>query len=1225
MNSVRLRFSSKLLLLIRLSLTPHFFLLTAADQYLEPAGCYLENTSTPDLNASVHINSAMTVKACVSRCKEMYYKVAGLQNGNFCSCGSSFGSFGPGECLIPCLGDNNEICGGSNANSIYFTGFNRPGPPGSLKSRDSSTAYLSVEWTSPPIPNGKIDKYKVNTSFVRSMALSPQLEPVETRLQRTPPSRDARDTRDHRLQMESITSFLSSCPRGSSLGVHIIPVFSYSGSLSKQEHEVTYQSSTTKADMLDSKPGTKYNVSVFAINEKGEAGVPISQLLWSRVGNPPEPEVPRILARSARTLTVALSPVEPTNGPLSAYHVVVIDESSPVVFQKEQLTDYAAAQEKGIPFWIAAEIQPGDLPPKFVVGNGQWYGRFFNAPLSRGRDYHVVLGTVSTLNGETRSTYPEATHEQHHHLGPLPAQGRDEGGELVNQESAVELRRRLREQERRRMETEQDVFLYGNEPSEFSSLTVVLLVAVVITGALLLFALAAFVVIRRYFGKRANLTRAALAAARRRRERGMASSSAENGFRRGSDDQELTVTHNSINDIDSVEHSYVSEAYLEEEDEFVTSSLVDQLRGIRKKVWNVPRHQLAIDQEKRGIQVPAAIHTIALKELNMAPGNGRHKLIRDLDTNIKAGSHLNIVQLFGITEEPKGDRKSFFWWLRQPIASYLPGFPPDILRVSVEYFPLVLKRFLLDCRAKDTHPVYAQKHQTVSSVPGSQLLGIAAGISRGMSHLVKLRILHRNLCAKSISLVDGSIPKIGGFAFTCIQPNGELPLDPTRWRAHEGLKYGRFNHASDVWAFGVLLWEIATLGATPYASVRSEEVSSRVERGLRLHQTRTIEDDLYQCLLSCWQVDSEERPTFESLTATLQNLAQDEYVNQLNFRLDPVFHYEPHIAELEVIQASAPESIEKMVGKPDPTSAEVEQRQEEINQEIDRVQKSIEETRQFLDMVEKLRALRAENVLLSQQVALKVKEARANFSVTFPRLDPVIPPPAETQSTRNSEKPEDISAVAPEPPSSVVNENAGKAAKKGKKGKGDGVGDVRVSGAKKGGGGSSAQSEPDIEVGRFDLRVGKIVQARRHPDADGLYVEEIDFGEDQLRTVVSGLVKFCSLEDLQNRMVIGLCNLKPSKMRGIQSAAMVMCASAHEEGKVEVLAPPPSAVPGDTVSVDGYTRKPDGTLKSKVLEAVMPHLSTNGERIACYKGVPWRVDGREGPILAETLGNTMIK
>ena len=110
-------------------------------------------------------------------------------------------------------------------------------------------------------------------------------------------------------------------------------------------------------------------------------------------------------------------------------------------------------------------------------------------------------------------------------------------------------------------------------------------------------------------------------------------------------------------------------------------------------------------------------------------------------------------------------------------------------------------------------------------------------------------------------------------------------------------------------------------------------------------------------------------------------------------------------------------------------------------------------------------------------------------------------------------------------------------------------------------------AEAAIDISRLDMRVGKIIEVSRHPDAENLYLEKIDCGEAAPRTVVSGLVRFFTLEEMQNRMVIVLCNLKPAKMRGVVSEAMVMCASTPE--KVEIMAPPELAVPGDLVQCEG--------------------------------------------------------
>jgi len=163
-----------------------------------------------------------------------------------------------------------------------------------------------------------------------------------------------------------------------------------------------------------------------------------------------------------------------------------------------------------------------------------------------------------------------------------------------------------------------------------------------------------------------------------------------------------------------------------------------------------------------------------------------------------------------------------------------------------------------------------------------------------------------------------------------------------------------------------------------------------------------------------------------------------------------------------------------------------------------------------------------------------------------------------------------------------------------------------------------------VDVSRLDLRIGHIKEIQLHPDADSLYLEQIDVGEETPRTVVTGVVKYVPIEKMQNRKVIVLCNLKPAKMRGILSQAMVMCASAPDQ--CEVLDPPADSAPGDRVYVPGFEGTPDTQLnpKKKVFEKIQPDFSTDAEGVACYKGVPWVVEGK-GNCRSQTMKGTGIK
>ncbi|KAI1377748.1 nucleic acid-binding protein [Hypoxylon crocopeplum] len=148
----------------------------------------------------------------------------------------------------------------------------------------------------------------------------------------------------------------------------------------------------------------------------------------------------------------------------------------------------------------------------------------------------------------------------------------------------------------------------------------------------------------------------------------------------------------------------------------------------------------------------------------------------------------------------------------------------------------------------------------------------------------------------------------------------------------------------------------------------------------------------------------------------------------------------------------------------------------------------------------------------------------------------------------------------------------------------------------------------------IDLRVGHILKAIKHPEADSLYVSTIAMGdkpgtddtteyEGQVcRTVCSGLNGLIPLEEMQNRKVVVVANLKPVKMRGIKSCAMVLAASPKlkegevddHKGPVELVTPPADAKAGDRVCFDGWRGEPEGVLnpKKKVWETFQPGFTT---------------------------------
>lgn len=135
----------------------------------------------------------------------------------------------------------------------------------------------------------------------------------------------------------------------------------------------------------------------------------------------------------------------------------------------------------------------------------------------------------------------------------------------------------------------------------------------------------------------------------------------------------------------------------------------------------------------------------------------------------------------------------------------------------------------------------------------------------------------------------------------------------------------------------------------------------------------------------------------------------------------------------------------------------------------------------------------------------------------------------------------------------------------------------------------------------LDIRVGKILEVGPHPDADALYVEKIDLGEAEPRTVVSGLRKFVSEADMLNRMVAVVCNLKPAKMRGILSTGMVLCASNDDHTAVDPILIPEGSTIGSRIAVDGYSRDPEEQInpKKKIFERIAPDMRVAAGTCCC--------------------------
>lgn len=176
----------------------------------------------------------------------------------------------------------------------------------------------------------------------------------------------------------------------------------------------------------------------------------------------------------------------------------------------------------------------------------------------------------------------------------------------------------------------------------------------------------------------------------------------------------------------------------------------------------------------------------------------------------------------------------------------------------------------------------------------------------------------------------------------------------------------------------------------------------------------------------------------------------------------------------------------------------------------------------------------------------------------------------------------------------------------------------------------AAPAAVDVPViARVDLRVGKIVEIEKHPNADRLYIEKVDFGEPELRTVVSGLVEHVPMKDLKDRLCMFICNLKPASICKVQSTAMLLVAKNDLQG-LEPLIIPAGSRPGDRICVAGVQAQPDAVIKpakepqTSVWDEVRKDLAVDAQGVAKYKDQVLLVANLTDPIHSVKVSNGII-
>ncbi|XP_035698667.1 angiopoietin-1 receptor-like [Branchiostoma floridae] len=140
--------------------------------------------------------------------------------------------------------------------------------------------------------------------------------------------------------------------------------------------------------------------------------------------------------------------------------------------------------------------------------------------------------------------------------------------------------------------------------------------------------------------------------------------------------------------------------------------------------------------------------------------------------------------------------------------------------------------------------------RTMSTLSPVQLLRIACDVATGMDHLSSKQVIHRDLAARNVLLTDSLIAKVADFGLSRgegIYEQTSKKAIPFRSTALEALTRRIYTTKSDVWSFGILLWEIVTIGGTPYCGMKSRTILGRLREGYRLPKPRNCEADMYVC------------------------------------------------------------------------------------------------------------------------------------------------------------------------------------------------------------------------------------------------------------------------------------------------------------------------------------------------------------------------------------------
>uniref|UniRef100_H2LBZ6 TXK tyrosine kinase n=2 Tax=Oryzias latipes TaxID=8090 RepID=H2LBZ6_ORYLA len=165
------------------------------------------------------------------------------------------------------------------------------------------------------------------------------------------------------------------------------------------------------------------------------------------------------------------------------------------------------------------------------------------------------------------------------------------------------------------------------------------------------------------------------------------------------------------------------------------------------------------------------------------------------------------------------------------------------------------------------------------SLSVEMLLSMCQDVCEGMEYLEAHSFIHRDLAARNCLVNEHNVVKVSDFGMTRYVLDNQYTSSsgakfPVKWSPPEVLHYSKYSSKSDVWSYGVVMWEIFSEGRTPFENRSNMEVVTDITRGIRLYRPHRASKQLYTIMYRCWHETAQGRPSFSDLLEDIKKLAE---------------------------------------------------------------------------------------------------------------------------------------------------------------------------------------------------------------------------------------------------------------------------------------------------------------------------------------------------------------